>query len=95
MISCNTRQQNKNPKLFHPLERKECGPKDPKPSDGLMIFHLCPKNVDLGGRLHPVVNNFPLSHVNFKVNFPLSNNPLALVSAKRQQQHHNTGLSLK
>ena len=42
-----------------------------------------------------MVNNFPLSHVIFKVNFPLSNDPLALVSAKRQQQRHNTGLSLK
>ena len=42
-----------------------------------------------------MVNNFPLSHVIFKVNFPLSNEPLALVSAKRQQQRHNTGLSLK
>ena len=36
-----------------------------------------PKFIDLGGRLHPVVNNFPLSHVIFKVNFPLSNDPLA------------------
>ena len=54
-----------------------------------------PKFVDLGGRRHPVVNNFPLSHVIFKVNFPLSNDPLALVSAKGQQQRHNTGLSLK
>ena len=42
-----------------------------------------------------MVNNFPFSHVIFKVNFPLSNDPLALVSAKRQQQRHNTGLSLK
>ena len=42
-----------------------------------------------------MVNNFPLSHVIFKVNFLLSNDPLALVSAKRQQQRHNTGLSLK
>ena len=42
-----------------------------------------------------MVNNFPLSHVIFKVNFPLSNDPLALVSEKRQQQRHNTGLSLK
>ena len=54
-----------------------------------------PKFVDLGGRRHPVVNNFPLSRVIFKVNFPLSNDPLALVSAKRLQQRHNTGLSLK
>ena len=42
-----------------------------------------------------MVNNFPLSHAIFKVNYPLSNDPLALVSAKRQQQRHNTGLSLK
>ena len=42
-----------------------------------------------------MVNNFPLSHVIFKVNFPLSNDPLALVSEKHQQQRHNTGLSLK
>ena len=54
-----------------------------------------PEFLDLGERRHPVVNNFPLSHVIFKVNFPLSNDPLALVSAKRQQQRHNTGLSLK
>ena len=40
-----------------------------------------------------MVNNFPLSHVIFKVNFPLSNDPLALVSAKRQQQHFNDSLS--
>ena len=36
-----------------------------------------PKFVDLCGRRHPVVNNFPLSHVIFKVNFALSNDPLA------------------
>ena len=42
-----------------------------------------------------MVNNFPLSHVIFKVNYPLSNDPLALVTEKRQQQRHNTGLSLK
>ena len=42
-----------------------------------------------------MVNNFPLSRAIFKVNFPLSNDPLALVSAKRQQQRHHTGLSLK
>ena len=53
------------------------------------------KFVDLGGRQHPVVNNFPLSHVIFKVNFPLSNDPLALVSADRQHQRRNTELSLK
>ena len=46
-----------------------------------------PKFVDLCRRRHPVVNNFPHSHVIFKVNFPLSNDPLALVSAKRKQQH--------
>ena len=37
-----------------------------------------------------MVNNCPLLHVIFKVNFPLSNDPLALVSAKRQQQCHNS-----
>ena len=58
-------------------------------------LHSVPKFVDLGGRRHPVVNNFPLSHVIFKVNFPLSNDPLALVSAERQQQRNNTSLSLK
>ena len=42
-----------------------------------------------------MVINFPLSQAIFKVNFPLSNDPLALVSAKRQQQRHYTGLSLK
>ena len=52
-----------------------------------------PKFVDLCGRRHPVVNNFPLSHVIFKVNFPHSNDPWALVSAKRQQQHFNGSLS--
>ena len=51
------------------------------------------KFVYLCGRRHPVVNNFPLSHVIFKVNFPLSNDPLALVSAKSQQQHFNGSLS--
>ena len=40
-----------------------------------------------------MVNNFPLSHVIFKVNFPLSNDPLALVSAKHQQQHFNESFS--
>ena len=54
-----------------------------------------PKFVDLGGRRHPLVNNFPLSHVIFKVNCPLSNDHLAVVSAKQQQQRQNTGLSLK
>ena len=39
-----------------------------------------PEFLDLGGRRHPLVNSFPLSHVIFKVNFPLSNDPLALVS---------------
>ena len=52
-----------------------------------------PKFVDLCGRRHPLVNNFPLSHVIFKVNFPLPNDPLALVSAKRQQQHFNESFS--
>ena len=33
------------------------------------------KFVDMCGRRHPVVNNFPLSHVILKVNFPLSNDP--------------------
>ena len=56
---------------------------------------IVPKFIDLGGRRHPVVNNFPLSHVIFEVNFPFSNDPLALLSAKRQQQRHNTRLSLK
>ena len=42
-----------------------------------------------------MVNNFPLSQAIFEVHFPLSNDPLALVSAKRQQQRHHTGLSLK
>ena len=59
------------------------------------LGYSVPEFLDLGGRRQPVVNNFPLSHVIFKVNFPLSNDPLALVSAKRQQQRHNTGLSLK
>ena len=54
-----------------------------------------PKFIDLCVRRHPVMNNFPLSHVIFKVNFLLSNDPLILVSAKRQLQRHNTGLSLK
>ena len=40
-----------------------------------------------------MLNGFPLSHVIFKVNFPLSNDTLALVSAKRQQQHFNESLS--
>ena len=40
-----------------------------------------------------MVNNFPPSHVIFKVNFPLSKDPLVLVSAKRQQQHFNESLS--
>ena len=53
-----------------------------------------PKFFDLCGRRHPVVNNFLLSHVIFNVNFPFSNDPLALVSAKRQQQHLNESLSL-
>ena len=60
-----------------------------------LLFFSVPKFVDLGGRRHPMVNNFSLSHVIFKVNFPHSNDPLALVSEKRQQQCHNTGLSLK
>ena len=45
-----------------------------------MSENSIPKFVDLGGRRHPVVNNFPLLHVIFKVNFPLSNDPLALLS---------------
>ena len=52
-----------------------------------------PKFVDLCGKRQPVENNFPLSYVIFKVNFPLSNDPLALVRAKRQQQHFNESLS--
>ena len=52
-----------------------------------------PKFVDLCGRRHPEVNTFPLSHVIFKVNFLLSNDSLALVSAKRQQQRFNESLS--
>ena len=36
-----------------------------------------PKFVDLCGRRQLVVNNFPLSHVIFKMNFRLSNDPLA------------------
>ena len=46
----------------------------------ILCMSSVPEFLDLGGRRLPVVNNFPLSHVIFKVNFPLSNDPLALVS---------------
>ena len=48
-------------------------------NDDIGVFSV-PKYVDLGGRRHLVMNNFPLSRVIFKVNFPLSNDPLALMS---------------
>ena len=51
-------------------------------SDLSLLQPSVPNFFDLGGKRHPVVNNFPLSHLIFKVNFPLSNDPLALVSAK-------------
>ena len=42
------------------------------------LKHSVPKFADLGGRQHPIGNNFLLSLMIFKVNFPLSNDPLSL-----------------